>query len=61
MFSMCLEAIFRDMSGVGQERDGHMVSWAEMMCMDSSFRMYSEDADLDNTSITYEKFRDRGS
>ncbi len=46
---------FWDASGVGQERDGHVVSWTKMMCMDSSFRMWSESADLDDTSITHEK------
>jgi hypothetical protein len=37
VFFMSQEAIFWDESRVGQERDGHIVSWAKMMYMDSSF------------------------
>ncbi len=46
---------FWDASGVGQKKDGRVVSWTKMMCMDSSFRMWSESVDLDDTSITHEK------
>jgi hypothetical protein len=32
-----------------------MVTWVKIMCMYSSFRMLSESADLDDTSITHKK------
>jgi hypothetical protein len=46
---------FWDASGVGQERDEHVISWAKMMCINGSFRMFSKGGDHDDIIITHEK------
>ncbi len=41
VFFLSQEAIFWDASGVGQEIDGPMVSWAKMILMGSSFILHN--------------------
>jgi hypothetical protein len=54
-FSLCQEANFWDESGVGQVRDGHVVTWRKMMIIKVRFWIYCAQKDLRDYLITHVK------